>query len=402
MTVEPYRRVLAIPGVRSLLLVGLVARIPVISIGMTLTLHVVNGMRLGFLQAGLVGAASTAGVAVGGPIAGRFVDRHGLRPTVAITTAAQVAFWLSAAFLPYWPLVGGAFVDGVLALPVFSVIRQCVAAAVQGEQRRTAFALDSMLVEVSYMIGPAAAVAATTAIGSGWTMVLVGTGIAGSGMVLFLLNPRTRAEAEQGDAQVVIPRRQWLTPALVALLGVTFAATFVLTATELSMVAVLKAGAAVRWTGLVLGLWCFWSLVGGFVYGMLPRAFSPLVMIGGMAALTVPLGLVGDWKWLCLALVPSGLLCAPAMSTAIDTLSQWVPTAARGEAMGLHGTALTLGLAVSGPITGSVIDGWGTGWSFAVAGAGSLLVVALAIPLWRRAPAPSRPVAGAAAEAVAT
>jgi MFS family permease len=383
MTVEPYRRVLANPGVRTLLLVGLFARIPVIATGLTLTLHVVNGMKLGFLQAGLVGAASTAGVAVGGPVAGRFVDRHGLRPVLAVTTGAQLAFWLSAAFLPYWPLVVAAFVAGVLALPVFSVIRQCVAAAVPAEQRRTGFTLDSMLVEVSYMIGPAVAVSATAAFGSDWTMALVGLGLVGSGATLLVVNPPTRTEEEREIVEAAVPRRQWLTPALLAVLGVTLAATFVLAAAELSVVAVLKADSATRWTGVVIGLMALSSLVGGFLYGALPRGFSPLVMIGGIAALTVPLGLVGDWQWLCLALIPSGMLCAPALSATIDAVSRWVPTAARGEAMGLHGAALTLGIAVSGPVTGAVIDDWGTGWSFAVAGLGGLLMVTLAVPFWR-------------------
>jgi hypothetical protein len=99
----------------------------------------------------------------------------------------------------------------------------------------------------------------------------------------------------------------------------------VLIATELSLVAVLKADSVAQWTGLVLALWCLWSLVGGFVYGALPRGFSPLVMIGAMAALTVPVGLVGSWQLLCVAVIPAGILCAPALTTTIDTLSQWVP-----------------------------------------------------------------------------
>jgi MFS family permease len=258
-----------------------------------------------------------------------------------------------------------------------------VAAAVPAEQRRIGFTLDSMLVEVSYMIGPAVAVSATTAFGSEMTMDLVGLGLVGSGVALLVLNPPTRTAEEREVVEAAVPRRQWLTPALLALLGVTLAATFVLTAAELSVVAVLKADSATRWTGLVIGLMALSSLVGGFVYGALPRGFSPLVMIGGIAALTVPLGLVGDWQWLCLALVPSGMLCAPALSATIDAVSRWVPTAARGEAMGLHGTALTLGLAVSGPVTGLIIDGWGTTWSFAVAGLGGLLMVAVAVPFWR-------------------
>jgi MFS family permease len=388
MTVEPYRRVLAIPGVRAVLLLGLVARIPITATGLALTLHVVNGMKLGFTEAGLVGAAATVGVAVGSPVAGRFVDRHGLRPVVAVTAVAQLAFWTPAAFLPYWFLVAGAFVSGVLAVPVFSVIRQCVAAAVPAEQRRPAFALDSMFVEVSYMIGPALAVAMTTAVGSGWTMALIATGMIGSGVALAVLNPRTK-DGDAEEAAVPVPRRRWLTPALLALLGVTFAATFVLTATELSIVAVLKADGAAGWTGLVIGLWCLWSLAGGFVYGALPRGVSPLVLIGGMAALTVPVGLTGDWRLLCLAIVPAGLLCAPALSTTVDTISRWVPAGARGEAMGLHSTALTLGLAVAGPTGGFLIDGYGTRWSFAAAGLGGLALVLTALPFWRRSPQPA-------------
>ncbi|MCW2899551.1 MAG: major facilitator transporter [Streptosporangiaceae bacterium] len=391
MTVDPYRRVLAIPGVRALMLVGLVARIPVTAAGLTLTVHVVNSLKLGFFQAGLVGAAVTVGTAVGAPVSGRFVDRHGLRPVVAITTVAEVAFWVSAPFLPYWLLLGGAVLGGVLALPVMSLVRQCVAAAVPAEQRRAGFALDSMLVEVAYMIGPALAVASATAFGSGATMAAVGMGLVGSGVAMLILNPPTRAGDDEAPGAAV-PRRQWLTPALFSVLGITFAATFVLIATELSLVAVLKADNAARWSGLAIGLWCFWSLVGGFVYGALPRGFSPLVMIGAMAALTVPVGLVGSWQLLCMAMIPAGILCAPALSTTADTLSQWVPAGARGEAMGLHGTALTLGLAVSAPITGSIIDTYGTRWSFAIAGLAGLLLVILAIPFWRRAPQPAQSV----------
>src|SRR4051812_39693123 len=130
MSLEPYRRLLVTRGVRMLLLVGLFGRTPVTAIAVTLTLHVVGAMKLGFLQAGLAGAAWNGGVAVGAPITGHFVDRYGLRPVVGITTAAQLVFWPVAAFLPYWPLVGCTFAGGVLALPVFTLIRQCLAAAV--------------------------------------------------------------------------------------------------------------------------------------------------------------------------------------------------------------------------------------------------------------------------------
>lgn len=386
MSVEAYKRVLAIPGVRTLLLVGLMARIPITASGLVLTLHVVNDQHRGFFDAGLVGAAATIGVAVGSPFAGRAIDRLGLRPVAFFTTTAQLVFWVCAPFLPYEVLVPGALIGGMLGLPVFGMIRQCVAAAIPEDQRRTGFALDSMGVELSYMAGPALAVAGSTTLGSTPTMILLALGMVGSGTALLILNPPTRTAAEQ-EADQAVPRRQWLTLALITVLGTGTAATFVLTATELSLVATLKDKGAQDWTGLVIGIWCLYSLAGGFVYGMLPKGRSPLLLIAMLCVLTIPLGLVGGpWPWLIVALFPSGVLCAPGLASNIDTVSRWVPASARGEAMGLHGTALTFGIACSGPVAGSIIDGYGTGWAFAVAGLIGTLLVGVAVPFWRNAP----------------
>jgi MFS family permease len=186
-----------------------------------------------------------------------------------------------------------------------------------------------------------------------------------------------------------VPRRQWLTPGLLALLGTVAAATFVLTATELAMVATMQGSGQTGWIGLAVGVWCVFSLTGGFVYGGLSRGFSPLVLIASMALLTVPVGLVsGQWWWLLLALLPSGLLCAPSLSSTVEALSGKVPAGARGEAMGLHGTALLIGGAASAPIAGAIIDAHGASWAFAVAGLIGVAIVLVALPFWRR---PSQP-----------
>ncbi|MBP2702550.1 MFS transporter [Microbispora sp. RL4-1S] len=391
MAIEPYRRVLALPGMRALLLVGLIARVPLTGTGITLTLHVVGDLRLGFLQAGLVGAVSMGGSALGSPIAGRFVDRSGLRPVLAATTAAQAAFWCAAPHLPYQALLAGSLVAGVLSQPVFGAIRQCVAALVPQADHRTGFALDSMAVEVSYMVGPALAVASVTAFGAPATMYGVAAGLVGAGLGLFLLNPPTRTEAESAEREAV-PRRQWLRPGLIMLLGLAAGLTFVLTATELSLVATLRLDGATEWTGLVVALWGGYSMIGGFVYGGLSRGLSPLLLIGGLGAATMPVGLAhGGWWWLCLAVVPCGLLCAPALSSTVDAVNRRVPASARGEAMGLHGTALTMGVAAAGPLAGAVVDGYGPGWAFAASGALVALLALAATPFRRVLSPPAVP-----------
>ncbi|MBB2911955.1 MFS family permease [Streptosporangium becharense] len=398
MALDPYRRLLGIPGVRSLLLVGMFARIPSTAVAITLTLHVVEELRLGFGAAGLVTAAATAGMAVGSPLAGRVVDRRGLRPVLAVTTLAQLAFWATAWAMPFPVLLVAAVPAGLLSLPVFSVIRQCLAALVPVEQRRIGFSLDSVIVELSYMAGPALAVAGVTFIGSVPTMGLVAVGLVASGTTLFVLNPPIRSAAELKEPAVKVSWRQWLTPALFGLLGMTAAATFVLAATELALVATMKQAGDTAWVGFAIALWCAYSLLGGLVYGMLPRGLSPLVLVAAMGLLTVPVGLVGgDWHWLILALLPAGMLCAPALSSTVDTVSRWVPAGARGEAMGLHGTALLIGGGVAAPIAGAIIDGHGPGWAFAFAGAVGVAMVLLALPFWRRTAAPEEETLPAAA-----
>lgn len=344
-------------------------------------------MGLDYGPAGLISMASTIGMAIGSPLSGRFVDKYGLRPVLAVTTVAQAAFWASAWALPFPVLLVAAAVAGLLALPVFSVTRQCLAAMVPVEQRRSGFALDSMLVEMSYMVGPALAVAGITTLGSGVTLTAIGAGLTAAGLGLILLNPPVRSAAELAAETVRVPRRQWLTPAFVALLGTAAAATFVLTATELSLVATMNQAGQTVWVGLAVAIWCVFSLVGGFVYGGLSRGFSPLALIAAMGLLTIPVGLVGGgWHWLVLALLPAGLLCAPALSSTVDALSRWVPSAARGEAMGFHGTALLIGGAASAPIAGAVIDGPGPEWAFVLAGVVGVAMVVVALPFWRRRP----------------
>lgn len=387
MNLAPYRLVLRQPGLRTLMLVGFLARVPATAVGMAITLHVITTLELGYAQAGLAGALGMAGAGVGSPLAGRLIDKLGSRPVLVVTAIAQGGYWLVAPSLGFYWLVALAFVAGVLSVPVFGLMRQFLAALVPQEQRRTAFALDSMAVEVSYMLGPALAVASVTGFGSHVTMYLVGAGMVGAGVALIVLNPPITSDHEQANFAAAVPRRQWFTRRLLVVFGVTAATTFVLAATELSVVAVLNDAGATSWTGLVIGAWCVYSLIGGFIYGGLRNSPSPLLLIAGLGALTIPVGLAGGgWGWLLLALIPAGLLCAPSLAATVDTVSARVPASARGEAMGLHGTALTIGIAGGAPAAGAVIDTAGPAWGFALGGGVTLVLVLLAVPFWPRAP----------------
>jgi MFS family permease len=373
MHLQAYRRVLALPGVRPLMVLALLARIPITAIGVTMTLHVAQDLHKGWGAAGLVGAALTVGTSLGGPLNGHFVDRRGLRPMLVVTTVAEAAFWIVAPFLAFPALLAGALVCGLFSLPVFSVIRQSVAAIVPTEQRRQAYALDSMSVELSFMAGPPLAVLLSSALSGRVAMWSIGGALVLAGLALYAVNPpvHTAPEPTEPGAPPAPPvrRRDWLTPRFVAVCVAAAATTVVLAGTDLGIVAMLRGAGQVGLVGTLLAAWAVYSLIGGFVYGALPRAVPLVALLGALAVFTIPAGLVGGaWPLLFLTLLPAGALCAPTLSASADLVSRLVPSPARGEAMGWHGSSLTVGLAIGSPLAGWAIDRGSPAWGFAAVG----------------------------------
>jgi len=383
MTLTPYRETLALRGIRSLLVMATLARIPITAGTVTLTLHVTQDLHLGYGPAGLVGAAFTVGGSVGAPVLGRITDRKGLRPVLVLTTVAEVTFWTAAQVMPYWALLIAALVGGFLALPAFAVARQSIAALAPESHRLPAFALDSITTELSFMTGPALGVLISTTAGARVSMFAVGGGILLSGIGLYLLNPPIRGRDEAPISKTErVSRRTWLKPRLVAVLAITTAATIVLSGTDVAVVAVLQASGEVQWTGAVLSMWAVYSLLGGFAYGTIKRGLTPLTLLLPMAALTIPVGLAGgNWWLLGLALLPAGALCAPTITATADAVSRMTPASARGEAMGLHNSSLTVGVALGAPLAGVVMDTFTPAWGFAAVGGVGLAVAVLVFPI---------------------
>lgn len=383
MSLSPYKNILSLPGVKLLLMGGMLARVPYAAMGLSLTLYVRFGLQLGYFEAGLVGAAFVIGAAIGSTMHGRIADRAGIRPVLAITATAMGLFWLTAGLMSYPVLLILALPAGLLNLPVFVVVRQPLAALVPENQRRTAYALDSVLVEVTFMVGPAAAtILATSA--APWVMpVVIGIWAPLAGAFLWWINPQTKSETETAVSPVRPPRREWLRAPLVAMLVAGVGATIALGGTDMAIVSLLEDNAQMNWAWAVMTAWALYSLVGGFVLGATDRKVSPLGLLAVLGLTTIPLGLMGQWWLLLLALIPAGVVCAPTIASSVDTVSKLVPAEVRGEAMGMHGSAITIGSAVGAPIVGWTVDNIGVPWGFAAAGAGAVVAAVVAAALMR-------------------
>ncbi len=365
MSLTAYRRVLARKGVPALLVLAIIARIPITAAPVVLTLHVVLDLHRGFAASGLLAAAFAVGGALGSPLLGRGIDSFGLRPVLVLTTAVDGAFWLAAPVLGYRALLGAAVVGGLLAIPIWSVTRQALAAMVPPAERQAGFSLDSMSVELSFAVGPAVGIALLTATTSTITLLATAVLIIGSGIALFVLDPPVHGEDGADPAETAgrpravvarIPVRAWLGPRVAAVLLVTFASTFTVVGTDTALTAVMRDLDRVPLLGLVFAIWCLASLVGGFLYGASGRRFSPTLTLALLAVLCLPVAFAQSWWTLALLVVPTGLFCAPLIALTAGELVRITPTGVRGLVLGVHGSALTIGNAVGAPVTGLVVD----------------------------------------------
>ncbi|CAM3086482.1 Major Facilitator Superfamily protein [Arthrobacter ulcerisalmonis] len=418
-----YRELLAIRPVRRLLLVGMIARIPHSAAGVLLTLHIVLTLGQGYAAAGAAAAVMTIGIAVGAPWRGRRVDTVGLRKALIPSVISEAVIWAIVPHVSYQWLLPLVFVGGLLTLPIFSVVRQSLGVLAQGDQRRTAFALDAISTEMVFMFGPAVGAIVAT---SGFTVIgltVVGLATSFAGLFLMWFNPPTRSpvtgdddadrerdEQHAADVAVIaaapahiqeaaaelapangrtrdgIRRRvagnfTWLTTTVAALFAVSAGTGMVLSGSDVSIVGALEIGGHQGEIGLVFLFWCAASVVGGLIYGAMHRPVSPLLLLLCMAALTIPMGFAPNTWALALISILPGLFCAPVLSAASEKVAELVPEERRGEAMGWYGSALTAGVALGAPLAGIFIDQVGPSGGFVSVGAAGVLLCLVGLVL---------------------
>nr|WP_231705169.1 MFS transporter [Arthrobacter gengyunqii] len=411
---------LRVAPIRRLLLVGMIARFPHSAAGVLLTLHVVMTMDMGYAKAGAVAAVVTVGIAFGAPWRGRRVDNVGLRRALIPSVISEAVIWSIAPHASYEWLLVLALIGGVFTLPVFSVVRQSLGVMATGEQRRTAFALDSIATELVFMGGPALGAILATSLSSVVGLTLVGISTSLAGLLLIWFNPPTRSEnprdaateaqeREAANAAVVaaapahlaeasselqplavLSRRDrlrsgfsWFTLSVAVVFAVAVGAGLLLASSDVGMVALVESSGNPQEVGIVFAVWCAASVVGGLIYGAMRRRISPLLLLLAMAVLTLPMALATDTISLALLSIPAGLLCAPVLSSASERVADLVSEERRGEAMGWYGSALTSGTALGAPLAGAAIDFVGPWAGFAFAGvSASLLVLATLTVRW--------------------
>ena len=259
-------------------------------------------------------------------------------------------------------------------------------------KRTAALSADAMMTELGFMVGPVIGVLGASYFGTAWAMLLIQwLGIAAA-VVLWLFNPMITegeptvpSDAVPSDA---VPKRRfglpsWVNPGVTLLLAGTFTASLILIAEDLGTVAAMRDFDRTALLGIVMAIWALGSLLGALVYGALNSHPSTAVMLVLLGATTVLTAFAWDPISFTVLLLLSGFFCAPTLTAALEAITSSVPSTVRGEVMGWHGSAITLGSAVGAPTAGFAIDliGWQGGF---LLGGGLGLLIAAAIWLTTR------------------
>jgi predicted MFS family arabinose efflux permease len=339
-----------------------------------------------FATASLVLAAFTAGKLLVAPLRGRAVDRNGpatvLRRVVFPAAVTDVAFILfGRAHPPGVVLVAVGLLSGCFTAPAGTAVRSAWAQLLpDGPERRTGFALMSVIGEVSFFTGPLLA-GALIAIGSPTLAVATAAALAAGGSLVLATAPAVRAVA--GKESQNAGRLAALDGGAIryvvgtgGLFGVTFGVL------DVAWPAFAHSHGSAATAGIFLSLFAVGAGVGGLLYGARKHhrpaisTYSALCLLAtaGLAPLVVAHSLA---SMAALALV-SGLCFAPITTAQVAAVDEVALAAHRAEAYTWLGTIYAVGASIGAAAAGQLITTSGEQAAFITACAATAAAAFLA------------------------
>jgi MFS family permease len=393
---DSYRRVLSRPGALGFSSAALVARLPISMVGLGIVLLVEN--RTGsYGLAGTVSATFVLAEAAFAVLHGRWVDHFGqsrVLPLAISVFGVGLALMMLAVEQDWprvWTYVSAAVAGAALPQVGASVRTRWSYLLDEPGEKQTAFALEAVLDEVVFVVGPVL----VTLLATSWhpvagLVVAVVTGVVGT--FAFAAQRRTEPLARRTPTGTTgrspMPWRLVLPLALVCLtLGALFGAA------EVTTVAFAEEQ-GMRWVaGWLLAAWSFGSLVAGLVTGAIAWRSGPGTRLrwgsAAMALAMAPLMFIHSVPLMAVVLLVGGLAIAPTLIGTMTMVEQGVPANRLTEGMAILHTGIVAGVAPGAAIAGFVVDHQGASAAYAVALVGGVLGALAAQTASRAAPASS-------------
>lgn len=392
ISLSRYATLLERPELRRTIVASVIGRLPIGILGLAILLAT-QAASGSFGHAGAVAACYLAGLATMAPVLGRVIDRTGpsrillgcavLFPATLVTLVAALNFgapvWTSFALAA---LAGASFPPITVCLRTF--LRQRL---VEEAQLATAYSLESVLIEVIFIIGPML-VALFVAYLSASAAVLFAAACGLAGTLLFRRSPVLAhwRIAQRHAASLTGPLS---VRGFVPLLAVILAYSGAFGLLEIGVTAFAAEAGRPALAGLILGLMSVGSAFGGLAYGsrnwrlQLPQQFALMLLLMGfgMAALA----LIGNTILFVVLGVAAGVVMAPALIIQSMLVAKIAPPHFATEAFTWSTSCLLTGVGLGLAAGGMLLESASSAAVFSAAGAVSTVAAVLAYLSLRRA-----------------
>jgi MFS family permease len=389
------------PDVATLLLVGLVSRMPVGMVGFAMLMFLRESLG-NFALAGIAAGVYLVSMAAAAPVQGRLIDRLGPRRPLLVTSVVQ-PLALAALFASvklHWPfpaVAACASLAGLFASPITTLTRTIWRHMFEREEdRRTAFSLDAVTIELNFTLGPAL-VAILLATADATVAFAVSIGFVAVAAAVYLASPALRYfKRETGvDRHLLGPLTE---PRLLLLFGAIFGLTVCFGFLEVGYPAYAMALGMPALGGVLLAVNSLGSALGGAIYGGLHfRSPVERQFAGALALMVVPLLLhvVAQTPFLfAVAAFLAGALIAPSLAAQSVLVSRFAPSKYATEAFTWSSTFIVSGIGLGIAVGGAIVEAHGVRAAF---GCGAAIVAAVSLlALTLGAPRPGAVLGGAA------
>jgi predicted MFS family arabinose efflux permease len=383
-----YAAFFRLPGVARLLGIAFLARMPIGMMSLSMLMHLREISGSFAFAGGMVGTYLVA-MACTAPIQGRLVDRYGPRGVLAVTgivhpAALGVLLFAAPLQLPLTAIAPFTILAGAFVAPISVLTRTLWRHRFDdARERRTAFAIDTVLIEINFTIGPAL-IGLVLLLGKPVDAFAITWVAAACAAPLFVFSgaPRYWKRAVDEDRHLLGPltnRR------LLVVYATSGALTFAFGMIEVGYPGFAARTGTIALGGALLAICSIGSASGGLVYGglhlalplerQLPRLlFAFAVLLGAHA--------FANSAWLLGALAfGAGLTIAPALTVLSLLVTQQAPARYATEAFTWMSTCIVVGIGAGMAVGGQLVEAVGPWAAFGCGGAASLVAAIIAFPL---------------------
>ena len=350
-----YGSILRVPGVATVVLATLIGRLPIGITGLAILLYV-EDVSGSFASAGVCAGALALGSAAGAPFQGRLVDRRGdgvLVPLALIHAGGLVLIWLlGAASAPIALLALASLVTGAALPPLSSVLRSRWPYLLKAQPKlvASAYALDSVMIELIFVLGPLLTSDHGGARGRSVRARGVG-GLRARRHLAMLAGLRGYGHPERAaEGTRAFGLGALAAPGLQTLVLASFPVGFALGTLEVVLPAFSAEEGSKELAGVLLAVWSLASGAAGLAYGARP-AREHLTSAHMRFALLLPAGCAvlfaaSSPETMALLVIVCGLPIAPLIASRNQLVERVAPRGTATEAFTWPLTALVAGVSL--------------------------------------------------------